>query len=143
MNYREILGKGVLTWDAKERRTDRYGAIWLTPEGQTSFSNDITPSLVISTSGLEGRKGKLHVLITATRESTHIGDLFHGVFPETPNVGEIITLGEGRLFYEPCAQGGHCVGLKPDDNRPTFWLDIKKLYRCHEQSVQLMFEETQ
>jgi hypothetical protein len=84
-----------------------------------------------------GQKGKLIAEVIATRKSSHIGDLFHGFFPTTPNIGEEIELGEGTLFYEPGEY--FAVGLKPDDNRETFWLIPQNLYRVHEQTVKLFF----
>lgn len=135
------LGRGVLTWDASERRSDRYGAVWLIPEGENSLTEGRPPSLVDAVHNLEwdGSEGELIAVVTATRESTHIGDLAHGIFPQTPEVGEIIVLGEGALFFETAPFGGFTVGLRPRDQRSCLWLDIRKLYRAHEQSVELFF----
>jgi hypothetical protein len=88
-----------------------------------------------------GLRCTLRALVTETRQSTHIGDLFHGVFPTTPAVGEVITLGTGLLAAGRNACGHMTVGLEPfDDERPTMWLDIHALYRCHEQTVDLMYQ---
>ena len=32
--------------------------------------------------------------------------------------------------------------VKPDDDRETFWLDPKALYRCHQQTLVLWFRPT-
>ncbi len=81
-----------------------------------------------------------------TIKPTHIGDLFRGVSPSTPKVGETIVLGTGTFFTEPTdwyAEGvkfSLAFGLDPDDGRETDWLDINSLYRLHEQDVELYFE---
>jgi hypothetical protein len=72
-----------------------------------------------------------------TREATHIGDLFHRVFPTQPRLNEHVVLGEGTLFFD---EDG--VGLSPDDGRDTLWLNMHALYRVHNQTVTLFFEES-
>lgn len=135
------LGTGVLTWNGVERRGDRYGAVYLIPEKHNSFTREPSPSQVKTQEVHEGERGVLVALVKETRESTHIGDLFHGLYPETPEVGERILLGTGTLFFEPVPAGGVQVGLRPDDRRLSFWLNPRMLYRAHEQTVQLIFEQ--
>lgn len=139
------IGEGVLTWRATERRSDRYGSVYLIPEGANSFSRTPSPSLVnpAMTAKFDGRKGELIAVVTANRESTHIGDLFRGFAPSKPEIGEIINLGKGVLFTETAPEGGITVGLRPDDSRDHDWLNIKSLYRAHEQSVKLYFHPVQ
>jgi len=147
MTQEILIGRGILTWDGKERRSDRYGFVYLLSKGN-SFSQkgewELAP-MALRHSDI-GTRCTLRALVTATRQSRHIGDLFHGVFPKTPSVGEVITLGTGLLSAEPGPDGGIQVGLRPfDDDRTTMWLDIKALYRCHEQTVELRYvplEET-
>jgi hypothetical protein len=135
------IGRGVLTWNADERRSDRYGTVYLIEEGHNSLTPWSSPSQIKESSRLEGAYGRLVAVVTAARESTHIGDVFHGVFPRTPGVGARIVLGEGRLFTECAPQGGLEVGVLPPDGRNFHWLDIRALYDAHEQSVELVFEE--
>jgi hypothetical protein len=131
-----LLGEGILNWPAMERRSDRYGYVHLSPDViPLDFSSDEEPSY-IPLKRYQG-KGKLIARILKTRQSQHIGDLCRGIFPTTPDVGEEICLGEGRLHYED-----HNVGLKPLKPRHTDWLDPHMLYRCHEQTVQLVFMPT-
>ena len=138
-----FLGEGVLTWRASERRSDRYGSVHLIAEGLNSFSTGPAVSLVLpAAQGLDGRRGELVAVVKKTRESTHIGDLFHKVFPSTPEVGQIIVFGKGSFFAIGAPDGGLAVGLRPDDGRVTMWLNIHALYRAHEQSVELYFWET-
>ena len=136
------LGEGVLTWEAYERRSDRYGCVYLMGEGGNSLSTEIFPSkIAIGTAEMcSGKRGQLIAVVKETRRSTHIGDLFRGVAPVTPEVGEIISLGTGLFFVNGITgTPGAAVGLRPEDGRPSDWLDIKALYRAHEQTVELFF----
>lgn len=123
------LGTGVFDWEREERISDRYGLVELFQE---------PGSLVKLHRVTEQMHGKLVAIVREVRESHHIGDLYHGVRPDTPNVGERVELGKGAIFFE---DGG--VGLLPDDDRTTQWLDIHALYRLHNQTVTLYFEESQ
>lgn len=119
-----------MEWNGSERRSDRYGAVSLwNDKGGKNFTRE-----------LEGKYGKLIAKVLKTRKSDHLGDFARGIFPTTPTKGEMITLGEGTLFFE--AQGDvDTVGLKPKDGRKSDWLDPKALYRVHQQTVKLYFEE--
>jgi len=123
------LGTGILNWYSKERISDRYGTVYLL----TSLENEdrVRFSRINS-----GKKGRLIAIVKEIRQSDHIGDLYHGVFPKTPRVGQKITLGKGRLFFNDDG-----VGLKPDDGRKAQLLDIRALYKVHEQTVTLYFDE--
>lgn len=134
-----LLGTGPLTWNSTERKSDRYGSVFLHPTStheEYLEKVDFDPRICKAHAG---KKGKLVAEVTGTRESSHIGDLFHQIFPEIPEVGEEIELGSGELFYELQNGKWHAVGLRPDDRRSEFWLNPKKLYRAHEQSVKLWF----
>lgn len=124
------LGVGVLSWPGGERVGDRYGLVGLFPEGMSK-------PLELSHSA-EGHIGVLVAEVVETRESSHIGDLFHGFSPSKSPVGERIVLGHGKVFYE-----GPYVGLVPLQARERFWLDPKSLYRVHDHVVRLFFEEKQ
>ena len=143
MGTKSLLGEGVLTWNSAERRSDRYGTVYLIREGANSFTTERCMSLIdVRATGLEGRRGELVAVVEKARDSTHIGDLFHGVAPSRPEVGQIIMLGKGTFFAEPAPDGGVAVGLRPDDGRDSLWLNIHALYKAHEQSVKLYFGET-
>jgi len=134
---RILVGAGALTWFAEERRSDRYGSVWLSKEN--SLSEVINKNSYLNVLKSVKGKGRLIAKVTGTRKSTHIGDLHHKVYPSTPEVGEEIVLGSGTVFYEN-KYDIDAIGLKPDDNRNELWLDIKQLYRAHEQDVELYFE---
>lgn len=143
------IGEGVLTWSRSERVSDRYGSVYLISEGQDSLTPGPARSLVNRevADRLIGKTGELVAVVTGTRDSTHIGDFFHGLHPSTPEVGEIIVLGTGMFFVEPAPQGGAQVGLSPAPDSPErpngWWLDASRLYRAHEQTVQLFFGEAE
>ncbi len=58
--------------------------------------------------------------------------------PSTPDVGETIDLGTGR-FRLGKAEKTLTFGLEPADGRQTDWFDPAKLYRLHDQTVELEF----
>lgn len=127
-----ILGTGMLTWSRYERIGDRYGTVSLmvSPVRDDFASFTDTPP--------DGTVGTLAAEILETRQSAHIGDFARGIGPSTPTAGEIITLGSGALFRED-EDGMPQIGLRPADGRETDWLDPRALYRCHSQTVRLIF----
>lgn len=132
------LGTGILTWHAAERRSDRYGSVFLMEDGHTSHSTHDPEEKLDFTAiaTVEGKRGRLIATVLSPRISTHVGDLFRGIFPSVPTLGEPILLGKGTLFVTPL----RAVGLSPDDGRNTDWLDPYALYRAHEQLVDLTFD---
>lgn len=133
------LGIGTLTWARAERVSDRYGTVYLIKDGLDSFSSEPAHSFVNVRPEILGQSGELLAVVKATRKSTHIGDLFHGIAPRTPEVGQIIVLGKGQLFREPAPEGGHQVGVRPSDGRDALWLNMRSIYDAHEQTVELFF----
>lgn len=126
-----VLGEGVLNWSRCERIGNRYGCFHLeSPPSSGKYSAwDGAPL---------GQQGTLTAVIVETRQSGHIGDIFLSVGPTTPEVGERVTLGAGTLFTET-DDGVPQIGLQPDDGRDELWLDVPGLYRCHNQTVRLIF----
>ncbi|MGH9734024.1 MAG: hypothetical protein ACRD8A_05500 [Candidatus Acidiferrales bacterium] len=125
------IGTGVFDWDRGERISDRYGSVRL------FYQPGPRKAPVKLRQENEGERGQLVAVVSETRDSPHVGDLFHRVFPSKPNVGDMIVLGEGILFFQDDA-----VGLVPDDDRTTLWLDIRALYRLHNQTVTLFFKSS-
>lgn len=124
------IGTGVLDWDRTERISDRYGSVMLLDKPQSS-----SKPLQLDRSN-EGKHGRLVAVVRETRKSDHIGDFFHQVFPSRPQINDMIVLGKGTLFFS-----SDRVGVVPEDDRKTRWLDIHALYRVHGQTVTLFFEE--
>jgi hypothetical protein len=125
---RILLGQGRLSWAPIERVSDRYGTVTLFK----SWDGFSTVDLIKTVES----KGKLIAVVKNVATSRHVGDLFHKIYPFTPEVGDEIVLGEGKLFYTEDS-----VGIEPvDDDRDDFWLDPKQLYKVHDQTVVLYFE---
>ncbi len=134
-----LIGRGELGWFRAERVTDRYGSVSIYRDGESRLHDDIE-----KVRPLEGKKGTLKALITEVRESSHMGDFCRDLYPSTPEVGDEVILGQGTLFFEPLEEDGktlYSVGLRPDDERDSDWLNPKSLYRCHDQTVELFFVE--
>jgi len=93
---------------------------------------------------LEGTLGTLVAEVVDPRPPEHVGDWFHGVYPEMPARGELIGLGTGVLFCLPPVEADFTprVGLLPVEDRETLWLDLKALYRTHSQQVRIWFQPT-
>lgn len=134
------LGTGILTWNAGERRSDRYGSVWLMNDGHTSETEGEPQHLldISACKDVVGKRGRLVAMVVSPRKSTHIGDLFRGLFPSIPDTGEEITLGDGTAFLEK-TDLYFAFGLSPDDGRDHDWLNPANLYRAHEQLVTLCF----
>jgi len=124
-----LIGTGVLTWMHHERISDRYGSVYL---------NDRATDGAVEMFFPEG-KGRLTALVIEPRKSGHIGDIFRGLFPRMPKVGDRLILGEGEAFSEEC-EGIASVGVDPGDGRHSDWLNPRALYDCHESVVQLIWE---
>lgn len=134
------LGTGVLSWTGAERRSDRYGTVALMEDGVTSLTDgpNERPLSEEALIAIRGKPGKLVATVLDPRESTHIGDLYRGFFPSVPEKGEEIELGVGTAFFED-QEWTMAVGLFPKNAREEDWLDPEKLYRAHEQLVDLHF----
>lgn len=165
-----LLASGELSWPRGERVCDRYGVvtIQLNPSGLTPENAD--KRLIQNATNEQAgafdsyadfadapaeQVGTLVAEITEARESYHIGDMFHGFYPETPEVGERVELGYGMLFVEEAYREAglprYAVGLQPVEalgarefegeriGPDVFWLNPRRLYRCHAQTVNLYF----
>ncbi len=140
---KQLVAKGVFTWDGSERRSDRYGTFAI---ARSSYDETATAEATVdpAVKKLEGSRIKITIEVNEIRESGHIGDLFRGISPSTPEVGEVIELGEGELFIEGSdwPVGRMMFGLLPDDGRDADWLDPYKLYRLHDQTVSVFMEKS-
>ena len=128
-----LIGEGILDWNRFERVSDRYGAIGL--------RKSVTDDRQVKLTKYDGF-GILHVKIIETRETAHIGDFFRGVSPTVPKMEEKFVLGRGNIFYYTKVYDGDeydYVGVKPDDTSKSDWLNIDKLYHCHNQTVKAYF----
>lgn len=97
-----VLGTGRLSWNADERRTDRYGSVRLhsaDPEG----ADDVL--LTPEADALEGTYGELVARVVGPADSPHVGDWARGFRPSRPDAGETRVLGTGHLFVEHVGRG--------------------------------------
>lgn len=168
LGEKQVLAEGRLDWPKDERRTDRYGVVNIqtggrhpkeherevierllarkASQGKGSIhqaEEDPTAEHATFRDAPIGTIGRLLVRILATRESYHIGDIDRKIKPTTPEVDEVIILGEGELFVEMTACNDsfiNSIGVRPEDGRVTDWMDPRALYRAHDQTVELSFE---
>jgi len=129
---------GVFTWNRHERVSNRYGSFTMSDEYEAVvlFDRQRIEALV-------GKRVRITCKVTKTRQSEHIGDLFLGVFPSTPAVGEVVELGVGTLRLENDEQSQTpSIVLEPGDGRDELWMDPDKLFRLHEQNVEVTIEQT-
>ena len=138
------LGHGIFSWSGDERRSDRYGSFILldAPYGKAAC---LVPTYNLDLAQkLEGKRVRIVVKVIEPRMSGHAGDLFLGIFPSTPEAGEMVVLGVGIFSVQPDGQDEqiNSTVLAPGDGREVFWIDPRKLYRLHDQTVDVWVEET-
>lgn len=131
------IGTGRLTWDRSERISDRYGAIYLIDHGDSLSSGPTPYSELNIPQEWKGRRVRITARVLESRDSTHIGDMFHGVYPRTPAVGESILLGEGYLRAGLNRDNSMTVELVPLDGESRRYR-LRGLYDAHEQTVELI-----
>lgn len=137
------IGFGIFTWDGRERRTDRYGAVMLASENYDRTARCSASADQQALQRMTGQRVRLWARVRESRESGHVGDLFLNIFPSRPEVNEEVVLGVGILRTLPSSYSVLHVALEPRDGRQIFWIDPHKLYRLHDQTVELHCEETQ
>lgn len=138
------IGLGIFMWNSPERRTDRYGVFFMS---DSTFENDvkIEPSFdVDSAKEFIGTKVRLICVVVQNRKSGHFGDAFLNLKPTMPDVGESVELGVGICVMEESehSPSGWTIGIKPSDGRGEFWIDPRRFYRLHDQTVELFIEST-
>lgn len=141
-----VVGEGFFGWGGRERRSDRYGFVSLWKSIELKDGDHFATcglEIDLSLESIRGKQGKLRAVVLETRESHHIGDIFHGFSPSTPEVGDVIELGVGRVTIDhmDCENKTGRIGIRPDDEREVFWLNPHNLYRAHDQTVRLEFVE--
>lgn len=143
-NELKTLATGILCWEASERRSQRYGFVFLcekTYEGLAKASPTLNVDLL---NKIEEKRVHLIAEILQARRSGHLGDAALNILPERPKNGQVFDLGIGKFVTETCESTPLKVqfGLEPSDGRPTLWLDPRILYRLHDQTVRILAIET-
>lgn len=136
---------GVFGWGATERQSNRYGSFHC---GSQPFDGSATCIVFhdeLALRELRGKQVRITCVVIESRVSAHIGDMFLGITPSRPNVGEEVDLGVGILRLEGSDYDPTLVDLvlKPNDGRSELWYDPRKLYRLHDQTVEVYAEETE
>lgn len=136
------IGFGIFSWNANERRSNRYGSFGL---HQSDYNNKVKAVTDVSKDVCQEMIGKrVHITckVIESRESSHFGDMFLQILPTKPDVGEIVDLGVGIFDLLEDEGVAITIVLKPGDNRKELWIDPRKLYRLHDQTVEVYAEET-
>ena len=133
-----ITIRGVLTWHAKERRSDRYGGIGLLERAPASIDDDDVPCVSLAKlRPLIGRTVKVTAWVREARESFHIGDIARGISAKgRAKVGEPIDLGQGELIDVEIADDmEQFLFCRDGREKKNDWIDPRLLYRLHNQTV--------
>lgn len=139
---RKLVGSGVFGWCATDRRSQRYGAILLS---DSPYNGGPVAEVMRNSKALKklnGRRVRIVCRVIKTRNSGHAGDRILGIFPQRPKKGQEIDLGVGMLVVEKAYDGTDAIALKPNDGREKLWIDPRKLYTLHDQTVEVYLEET-
>lgn len=135
-----LIARGVFSWHPAERITTRYGAFMINKE---SYNGDVASNYqyqdIAKVASLVGKRVKVLASVFESRPSGHIGDLFLGIYPKQPLVGDTVKLGLGVLDYvkdKDRPEWSEFV-LHPEDAREQLWIDPYKLYNLHDQTVDL------
>lgn len=130
---------GILSWLPEERRSDRYGMLLMCPRNYKETTHVTVVLNVPNVERMAGSRINLRAEVIEARDSGHIGDIFRGIYPSKPEVGQTFDLGTGTLIVAPSGveESPVTFGLRPDDGRETDWFDPRILYRLHDQTVRL------
>lgn len=138
------IGQGIFMWSGPERQLGRYGVFWM---GDETFDCKIKCEPYFdydAAVALTGQNVKLFCKVLENRASGHAGDRLLEIFPSKPDIGEIVELGVGPCYLEAdgFAPGGFAIGIRPTSDRERFWIDPRKFYRLHDQTVELFVGTT-
>jgi hypothetical protein len=139
-----LLGSGIFIWGSEERVSNRYGAFTLCP---SNFDENVEVPVSFDAEGaapLIGTRVKITCLIIESRPSGHAGDKALGLIPHQPDVGALIEVGVGIFDLEPLsfANSVPAIVLRPDVDRDELWIDPRRLYQLHDQTVRVFVEPT-
>lgn len=139
----KAVGYGIFMWMPMERRSNRYGAFFL---AASTYDESVKVAPHIDESELTKlltKRVRVTCKVVESRESGHCGDSFLEIVPSKPEVGEVVDLGVAMLFMAKTPEGDTQVVMKPGDDRTDLWIDPRKLYRLHDQTVHLYVEPTE
>lgn len=135
------IGSGIFSWCSSERRSRRYGTLWLTGSNYENSEHANVEWLKETAMAFVGKRVSIYAVVVKSRVSGHAGDHSIGMSPSRPKEGEKIDLGVGRFFISE--EAFKTCGISPSDGRSEFWIDPTALYRLHDQTVEIFAEETE
>jgi len=127
-----FVGSGFVSWPSRERRSDRYGGLFV-----LSATDDDPARTVIPLHWPIGCRIALVADVISSRPSIHPGDVAGGMEPVRPQPGDRLHLGIGTTVAYDHGDGWVAIGLLPDDGRPQHHLDPQMLWRIYNQFVRL------
>jgi len=136
------IGHGIFTWNGSERRNRRYGAFYA---ASNNYNQDVEVRPYLDIEYLKlliGKRVLIHCVVTESRDSGHAGDAFLGIKPSRPQVGETVILGVGVLQLGDNGADEPTIILQPSDGRKELWIDPRKLYLLHDQTVDIYVDAT-
>ena len=143
---KQKIAFGILSWSGDERRSNRYGSIFV---GNSPFMGDDRVEPMCDDAWLKehvGLRVRLTARIVESRVSTHVGDAGLDIRPPevAPLHGTEVDLGVGFLYTQSCPWEPHrpMIVLAPNDGRDELWIDPRKLYVLHDQTVEVFAELT-
>lgn len=136
----KLIGTGIFMWYGSERQTDRYGAFYLASESYSGLKPGRKVKIDLgAVSTLVGKRVRIVAKVVENRPSEHIGDAFHNLSPNPLDVGQELELAVGRLGTHR-ENGETFLEVHPDDNRREFWIDPRKFFQLHDQTIELYVE---
>jgi hypothetical protein len=127
-------------WYSSERVTDRYGAFYLSTdsyEGKKPKAKHMVDTGAVNK--FVGQRVRIVAKVIENRPSGHIGDAFHGLSPDPLDAGKELELAIGRFAIRQ--EDGHTFfEVRPDDGRSEFWIDPRKFFQLHDQTVEIYAE---
>lgn len=137
------VAEGILTWDGVERRSGRYGSICLDCQNYDNTCTSVAFLEYATLTSFMGKRVRMTCRVLESRESGHVGDMFLDIKPSRPEVGEEVDLGVADFSLGESSWGPKILIMAPKDGRKDNWIDPRKLYRLHDQTVEVFLEETQ
>ncbi len=143
-----LIATGVLGWSKYERQSKEYGFIGIEKDGYNKAKCEKPFFDETTIKSLVGQRVRLIAVVTETRDSEHVGDMFlffpgteDHVKPTRPNVGDKIEIGVGVLQIKRDDQFENTM-FGVDSTGKKFQMDPVALYKLHDQTVNVFIEKT-
>ena len=139
-----VLATCVIGWGMEERRTARYGSIRCAPDTYAGQRPGVRYRIrADAIRSLAGRRVRLTAEVVENRPGGHVGDSFLKITPSPRPVGAVVDLGVGILRDLGSDRDGvRVLALEPEVMREAYWIDPRRLYEIHDQTVILRAQET-